>query len=64
MLAIEGLHQDAVRLIRAAEDQIVEAEAAALLLARSNGRPQLGRQLDQSVNISLIRVVLDHDRDR
>ena len=64
MLAIEGLHQDAVRLIRAAEDQIVEAEAAALLLARSNGRPQLGRQLDQSVDISLIRVVLDHDRDR
>ena len=64
MLAIEGLHQDAVRLIRAAEDQIVEAEAAALLLARSNGRPQLGRQPDQRVNISLIRVVLDHDRDR
>ena len=54
MLAIEGLHQDAVRLIRAAEDQIVEAEAAALLDRGTDPNFQVLCQVDQILNVALI----------
>lgn len=60
MLPVERLGQDVSGLVQTGEYQVIESTAASLFDTSSDAQLEFLGELEQAVNVQLVRLVLEH----